>query len=489
MELLMNALSRKSLISFAGAAILMLSAAVTQANTLSVPSQYRTIQSAINAAHAGDTIVVAAGTYQEILTWNNKDLSIHGAGAGKSIIDGADLDRCLATSGLTTASSISGFTFYRGGDAGGGGIANTGSKLIVTGCAFSYNSGGWGAAMFNDAGSNVTVTNCSFDHNGAANGGAIVNQYSHSTVSNCTFNTNYAALGGAIYNYLYSSSTVANCIFFDNSANGDGAAGGGGGAIYNDMYCQATATNCTFSGNFASYGYGGALYNSGYNAVSSLVVTNCILWDDTAELGSPEIYGNAGVSYSDVQGLANTVPDANHNFGANPLFVNPTSENLNLKAGSPCIDRGVNSVLASPPFLAVSGGLIDMNGCRRLSGSAVDLGAYEFQSVADVSSIIKIASNPPTPSNGAIYQILVLTNNSGLYLNGPVTLVLNGLKGYVLANGSGVTSALTPAGRQYFTVASSLSPWQSVRVALQFVKTGAGTITYTPQVYDGIGKR
>lgn len=46
----MNTPSRKSLLSLASAVLLMLSAAVTQAATLKVPSQYATLQTAINAA-------------------------------------------------------------------------------------------------------------------------------------------------------------------------------------------------------------------------------------------------------------------------------------------------------------------------------------------------------------------------------------------------------------------------------------------------------
>ena len=55
--------TRKSLFALASAAVLMLPVALAQAATWNVPSQYTTIQAAINASVAGDTIVVAAGTY------------------------------------------------------------------------------------------------------------------------------------------------------------------------------------------------------------------------------------------------------------------------------------------------------------------------------------------------------------------------------------------------------------------------------------------
>jgi parallel beta-helix repeat protein len=55
------------------------------ATTLKVPSQYPTIQKAINAAHSGDTILVAPGTYVEQLTIH-KSVTIIGSGAGQTII-------------------------------------------------------------------------------------------------------------------------------------------------------------------------------------------------------------------------------------------------------------------------------------------------------------------------------------------------------------------------------------------------------------------
>ena len=56
--------------------------------TINVPGNYATIQAAIDAAVSGDLIVVAANTYAEAITIDNKTLTIQGAGAGSSIITG-----------------------------------------------------------------------------------------------------------------------------------------------------------------------------------------------------------------------------------------------------------------------------------------------------------------------------------------------------------------------------------------------------------------
>ena len=51
---------------------------------------YATIQAAVDAAVNGDTILIAAGTYREQVTVDGKDLTIHGAGEGQTIIESPD---------------------------------------------------------------------------------------------------------------------------------------------------------------------------------------------------------------------------------------------------------------------------------------------------------------------------------------------------------------------------------------------------------------
>ena len=56
-----------------------------RAATINVPGDQPTIQAAVNAASAGDTIVVAAGTYNEDVLVN-KTVVVQGAGAGSSSV-------------------------------------------------------------------------------------------------------------------------------------------------------------------------------------------------------------------------------------------------------------------------------------------------------------------------------------------------------------------------------------------------------------------
>ena len=127
--------TRKSLFSLASTGILMLLAACSYAATLNVPSQYSRLQSAINAAASGDTIIVAAGDYDDYdrflpTAWNDKNLTIRGAGPGRTFLSSNGFERCLSTRNLTSASRIEGFTFRNGWQAGGGVCTSAAERRI-----------------------------------------------------------------------------------------------------------------------------------------------------------------------------------------------------------------------------------------------------------------------------------------------------------------------------------------------------------------------
>jgi hypothetical protein len=239
----------------------------------------------------------------------------------------------------------------------GGGMYGTNSPETVSNCTFSGNTATYGGGMCNYDNSSPAVTGCTFYGNSATEGGGMYNNNNSSpTVSKCTFTGNPAYHGGGMCNNNNSSPAVTNCTFYGNSATE-------GGGMYNNNNSSPAVTNCTFYGNSAAFG--GGMYN--YD--SSPTVTNCILWGDDC---LPEILDEGtsapAVTYCDVDG--EYYPPGTGNIEADPLFVDPSTGDYHLQAGSPCIDVGDNSAPSLPST--------DFEGDPRIMNGVVDMGVDEY---------------------------------------------------------------------------------------------------------------
>jgi len=379
------------------------------ANTIQVPADFPTIQLAINAAVAGDTILVAPGTYAETLLIDNLSLTIRSSGgANVTTIDASGLGVTAVRflDGPTNPSgSFRGFTVSGGAGVDGGGLFSD-IDLALRDCIFHDNQADTGGgASLRGFGSNAGVLNCTFADNTALfqGGGlyiAAIGATSSLQVDGCTFRDNQAADGGGAF---VSRSTVGNllgnCAFVSNEASGLGGglyqtggvpsanpsrveqclfvaneAGTGGGGLYTETL-DDLVVNCTFFDNESS-GDGGGLSLGGSGALSTKVV-NCILWEDRASNSDPEIHGAPHVRYSLVQG----VPPLNGNISLPPLFRDIQGMDFRLAPGSPAVDAGDNSAVAQLEDLG--GGVRLLDDLGRIdtglgTSPIVDMGAYEF---------------------------------------------------------------------------------------------------------------
>ncbi|NLH72969.1 MAG: hypothetical protein GX456_07940, partial [Verrucomicrobia bacterium] len=228
----------------------------------------RVIQDAVDAASAGDEVVVtngvyatggravdAAGTNRVAVT---KPLTLRSVnGPEFTVIEGYQVPGTTNGTGavrcvyLADGASLSGFTLTKGAtrtsgewptERSGGGVCCASTNAVVTNCVLVGNSAWYGGGAYRG-----TLYNCSLTDNYSAGGGG--GGAYESTLYNCTLTGNVAARnGGGAYR-----STLYNCTLTCNSAES------GGGALYSTLY------NCTLTGNSAEYG-GGARDSTLHNS-------------------------------------------------------------------------------------------------------------------------------------------------------------------------------------------------------------------------------
>ena len=224
--------------------------------TIHVPDDYGTIQAAINAAGAGDTVSVAAGTYVENITMKD-GVALIGAGPNVCKIDGDGAGRMVTCTGCgSDGVRLEGFTITDGdAEVRAGGMYILNSTAVVVNCVFSWNrSQDYGGAMVNED-SFVSILGCTFSNNRSECGGGILNRNSSINISDCTFTSNFSIdSGGALRNTNNSSVQITRCSFTENRSD---EAGG----IYCENGTDVTITDCLFVQNVQSHIIGD--YNDG----------------------------------------------------------------------------------------------------------------------------------------------------------------------------------------------------------------------------------
>jgi hypothetical protein len=385
-----------------------------------------------NAQNNGqdDTINVAAGTYNitATLTYNpteNHSLTIVGAGAGTTILDGGNSVRILDmdTTGVPVSDAnahitLQGMTFQKGTIVGSGAglrVETNAATITYENCAFSNNDAGnadgGGAQAYNNSGA-ITLTNNTFSGNSAGSGGGVYAESSSGAVlfTNNTFSSNTTTSEGA-GTYIDCNSggvTLTKNTFNENSAGWEG----GGASIY-PSDGTATLTNNIFSGNtsanFGGGAYvhtggatvrltnntftgintadsGGGLYVALYENTATGNIYNNLIRGNTATTAGDDIYVDDD---PDDTGTPATVNLFNNDYtqfaikdGASLSEANNIDQpplltgDFHLQAGSPCIDAGDNGAPSIPATdFEGNNRIIDGNG----DGSSVaDMGADEY---------------------------------------------------------------------------------------------------------------
>jgi nitrous oxidase accessory protein NosD len=420
--------------------------------TIHVPADQPTIQSAINAASNGDTVLVAPGTYIENINFNGKAITVTGSGGPSvTIIDGGQRGSVVTFfSGEGLGSVIKGFTIQNGTSQPdhfyeGSGIFVGNSSPTITGNAIINNGGCDGLGIGVSSGSpviqgntmsNNTRTTCS---GGSGGGGIFIGGGASAQVLNNTITNNsiVAGEGGGISLNAAGTPTIRGNLISGNSVSGiSPAARGGGIVMYNhsdalivqnvivgnaaDQGAGVAGTvpvgtrgpfliNNTIANNNARQGNGSGVSIEGFGPQTEFI-NNIIAGIASQSAVSCGGYPLAPVfEFNDVSsfqgspygGICTDQTGLNGNISSDPLFQSAANGDFHLKLGSPAIDAGDNSAPSLPAT--------DFDGNPRIvdgnnDGIAiVDLGAYEVSnnSAAAVSPSSLVFSPQPVEQSAA----------------------------------------------------------------------------------------
>lgn len=356
------------------------------ATTWNVPGDASTIQGGIDLATAGDTVLVACGTYEEsgIYIGSSADGITLRSETGEPdcvTINAMQMDRAVYCSSIGSSTSIEGFTITGGESNNGSAFFLEGSDPKITSCVMVDNySYGVGGAVYCSSASPV-FQDCSFyDNHGSTAGalschssgadsvildnciverndnGALNFENTPPILRNCRIADNISnAIVYTSYYVTEISAVISNCMILENGGNG----------IEITRY-QGTSTdsiiNCVIAGNGSrgitqsgSDNYPGIAIrrstiafngNSGILSMSQIELSNCILAFNSAQafdrasyepnpiVNCSDVFGNIGGDYV---GLLEGLNGLNGNFSEDPMFCDRSAMDYHLATASPCV--------------------------------------------------------------------------------------------------------------------------------------------------------
>jgi hypothetical protein len=371
---------------------------------------FKTIAEGIESAGNGDEVIVAEGTYVETVDFSGKNITVRSSDPENPSVVSSTVIEVFGSyevvrfwSGEAREATLAGFTISAGQtgvscaesspvirrnvivantadfDKGGGISCYYASPLIEdnTIAANRASQGGGGIAC--EGGRPVIRRNLLIRNVSDADGGGILLVNSTAHINHNRIIANSAAGDGGGVLCLNSHVELLNNLIASNRA------GAGGGAFVGDS-STVTLTGNTVVANSAPSGAGGV-----HLSLSFGTLRNCILWANSDDLAG------ATATYSCIE---NPDDSGEGNIHHDPRFTDPDGpdnllgtqdDDYTLAQDSPCRDSGLTPAamplqIAQTPthFLLSWDPGTDLAARARISGSAVDIGAYEYQELPPV---------------------------------------------------------------------------------------------------------
>ncbi|MGB5824637.1 MAG: stalk domain-containing protein [Proteocatella sp.] len=415
---------------FASGKTYYVSATGSDTNSGSISEPFKTIQNGVSALTAGDTLLIREGTYTEKVNIKNSGsssgfITIKNYPDEKVIINGNN------TAGANLSIFNKSYIRIEGLELGNNSGNDTPMGISIEGAGtniqivnnkvygITSNSNAHGIAVY---GTNPTspitnlliegneVYNCKLGQsesmvlNGNVTEFKVINNKIHDNDNIGIDFIGYEGTAGSgetdrardglcSGNIVYNISSINNPTYNDYGADGI-YVDGGKNIIIEGNYVKncdigiemasehkgKTTDNITVRNNlildctnYAALVFGGAS-NSNGTATNIKIYNNTVYNADTAL-----VISNANSSTNEVKNNifnnVNTIIEGNvgdniivNNMSSNAQFVSPSSENFELKAGSPCIDAGVS----------VDSGTSDYSLKTRIVNGTIDIGCLEY---------------------------------------------------------------------------------------------------------------
>ena len=272
-----------------------------------------TIGAAIAESGAGDVVLVAAGMYGEGLTIDH-DLTLEGAGAGQTVIDGRNNTGNSGSVVAVTATVEIAAVTIQGGHAAayGGGIDNAGVLTLFGSTVVNNSTAFIGGGIFNNSRATLRIENSAINSNRAATGsvlygGGIYNSGAMTLTASAVSGNNAGGDGGGVYNDGSSVTLIASTVSGNTAGGANTQTGRSGGGI--STASGLTLINSTVSGNSAT-GSGGGIIAGGSDNAFTVALYNSTVSGNSAPNGGGI---GAGTNSSIVTTIANSIVAGNTN--------------------------------------------------------------------------------------------------------------------------------------------------------------------------------